>query len=152
MAEREIQGIEWRVEQPLAEKAVDLQLRFLQVFGAGLDRLPMIFAGFDENATAEERQAGAAAAIAALGDIFVKGNRAEIMDLFKAALSHAQIRRPSGAWSKVNMNGDFTGNLSLLYHVVLFVLQEVLGPFFAEIMANLSQLQPPTETPPPVSG
>lgn len=136
MAEKKIKGATYKVEPMLALDAVKLQARLLKVLGGGIDRLPEVLAGAGSKATPEQKEKSNAAAVAAFTDIFVKGDPDEMANLIKDVVEVAMVKRPSGSYEQVDMDGDFTGNMGAMFQVVVFVLREVFGDFFTDVLAN----------------
>lgn len=136
MAEKKIKGSTYKVEPMLALDAVKLQARLLKVLGGGIDRLPEVLAGAGSKATPEQKEKSNAAAVAAFTDIFVKGDPDEMANLIKDVVEVAMVKRPSGVYEQVDMDGDFTGNMGAMFQVVVFVLREVFGDFFTDVLAN----------------
>lgn len=136
MAEKKIKGATYKVEPMLALEAVKLQARLLKVLGGGIDRLPEVLAGAGSKATPEQKEKSNAAAVAAFTDIFVKGDPDEMANLVKDVVEVAMVKRPSGSYEQVDMDGDFTGNMGAMFQVVVFVLREVFGDFFTDVLAN----------------
>ena len=135
MADRKIKGKSYQVGAVLATEAVRLQARLLKVIGAGIERLPVILAGVGE-ASAEAKSASNAAAIAAFTDIFGQSDPDEITSLVGDIVALATVKRPSGSWEQVDLDGDFTEDKSALIPVTLFVLQETFGDFFTGVLEN----------------
>lgn len=136
MAEIEIGGREFQVGEVLATESIVLQARLLQIIGTGLDRLPVILGSRVEGATAEMKAVGDGAAVAALGDIFSKCEPKTVAKLIKDIVGYAMIHRPSGAWEKADLDGDFTQHKADIFPLVIFVLREVLGDFFSGLLAS----------------
>lgn len=136
MAETEIGGRTYRVGVVLATDAIVLQARLLQIVGGGLDRLPVILGSRVEGATPEMRAMGDAAAVAALGDIFAKCEPKTVAKLVQDIVGYATIHRPSGAWEKVDLDGEFTENKADIFPLCLWVLREILGDFFSGLQAS----------------
>jgi hypothetical protein len=136
MAEKKIKGQTFKVEPMLATEAVRLQARLLKVLGGGIDRLPEILSGAGSKATPEQKEKSNAAAVAAFTDIFVNGDPNDMADLVKDVVEVAMVKRPSGVYEQVDMDGDFTGNLGAMMQVAVFVLREVFGDFFSDILAS----------------
>lgn len=136
MAEKKIKGKTYKVDPPLASEAIKLQARLLKAFGSAIDRLPVILAGAGSRATPEDKEKSNAAAIAAFTDIFVNGDPDELTVLIKDTVEIARVMQPSGSYRSVDMDGDFTGNLPAMIPVAVFVLREVFGDFFTEVLAS----------------
>lgn len=144
MAERKINGREFQVGQVLATEAVLLQARLMKVIGAGVERLPTILKGSGAGATDDDKEASRAAAVAAFTDIFMNGDPKVMTDLIRDVVQMATVKRPSGAFEQVDMDGDFTDDKGSLLPVAVFVLQEVLGDFFTGLQGNGLQVKIPT--------
>lgn len=136
MAERKINGREFQVGEVLATDAVLLQARLMQVIGASVERLPTILGGASESASEESKELARSAAVAAFTDIFVASDPKVITALVSDIVELATVKRPSGVFEKVDMDGDFTTHKSSLFPVVVFVLQEVLGDFFTGLQVS----------------
>lgn len=136
MAEKKIGDRTYSVGTVLATDAIRLQMRLLKVLGAGIDRLPVILGGVGSNKTDEDKSKSNAAAVAAFTDIFVNGDPDEMTSLIKDIVEIARVKRPSGSYEAVDLDGDFSQNISQLIPVVIFVLKEVFGDFFTEVLGN----------------
>lgn len=136
MAEIKIGDREFRVGVVRATEALVLQAKLMKVIGSGIDRLPIILKGVAEGATADDKAAMQTAAVAAFTDIFVDGDPEELTDLIGEVVSMATVKRPSGAYEQVDLDGDFTEHKSDLFEVVVFVLREVLGDFFSGLRGS----------------
>ena len=136
MAEKKFSGREFKVGSVLATDALILQARLMQIIGGGLGQLPAILASRAEGATDAQRAAGDAAAIVALGDIASKCEPGIISKLFEDVVGLALIKRPSGAWEKADLDGDFSEHKHDIFPFVIWVLREVLGDFFSGLQAS----------------
>lgn len=136
MADKKINGRQFKVDQVLATDALRLQMRLLKVIGAGIDRLPTILGGVGNSATEEQKAASNAAAVGAFTDIFVSGNADEMTTLIKDVVEMSMIKRPSGVYENVELDADFTQHKSDVIPLVIFVLKEVLGDFFSGALAS----------------
>lgn len=135
MAEKKINGQTYKVDPLLATEAILLQARLLKVVGPAVDRLPEVLsaaAGGDET----EKARANATAISAFMDIFQRADPREIVGLVKDVVEIAMVMPPSGQYRKVDLDGDFTGNLSAMAQVAVFVLQEQFRDFFSGVLAN----------------
>lgn len=132
-------GRTFKVEPMLATEAIRLQARLLKVIGGAIDRLPVVFAGYGDHASAEAKEKSNVAAIAAFGDIFCKGDPEEMTSLVKDIVEIAMVKRPSGAYEQVDLDGDFTGHLNEAFDLAVFVLREQFGPFFSGLLARGSR-------------
>lgn len=130
MAEKKINGVTYQVGVVLATRAIELQLRLLKVIGGGVDRLPAILAGQRADASDTVKDTANAAAVAAFTDVFSKCDPVEVTGLISDLVSLAQIKRPSGVWEQVDLDGDFTTAKGSLIPLVVFVCKEVFGDFF----------------------
>ena len=136
MAEMKIGDREFKVGVVLATDALILQAKLMKVVGSGIERLPTILKGVAEGATADDKAAMQTAAVAAFTDIFVEGDPKELTNLIGEVVSMATVKRPSGAYEQVDLDGDFTERKGDLFEVVVFVLREVLGDFFSGLRDN----------------
>ncbi len=138
MAEKKIGGRLFRVGHVLATDAIKLQVRLLKIIGGGVDRLPVILAGLGEKGKTDPdaKAASDAAAVAALADIFAKADPDGVARLLSDVVSMSQLSTPSGAWETADIDQDFTQNKRDLFPLVTFILQEVLGDFFAGALGN----------------
>ena len=135
MAQKKIKGKQYQVGVVLATDAIKLQTRLLKVIGGGIDRLPIILAGVGD-VSLEKKEASNAAAIAAFTDIFSEADPDEMTQLISDLVSVATIKRPSGSWEQVDLDGDFTDDKSALIPVIVFVLREIFGDFFTGVLEN----------------
>lgn len=144
MADRKINGREFQVGKVLATDAVMLQARLMKVIGAGVERLPVILKGAGSGSTDADKEASRAAAVAAFTDIFMNGDPQTMTNLVRDVVQLATVKRPSGAFEQVDMDGDFTDDKGSLLPTVVFVLQEVLGDFFTGLQGSGLQVKMPT--------
>lgn len=136
MAEKKIKGNTYKVDAVLATEAIRLQMRLLKVIGGGIDRLPTILSGVGKTVSEEKKAESNAAAVAAFTDIFMKGDPDEMTMLIKDVVELARIKRPSGSYEQVDLDGDFTQDKSALIPLVVFILREVFGDFFSDALEN----------------
>lgn len=138
MADTKINGRQFRVGEVLATEAIRLQTRLLKIIGGGVDRLPTIMRGMGEKgrADAELRAESDAAAVAALTDIFAACDPNEVSELIGDIIRIGTIKRPSGSWEQMDLDGDFTQHKGDILPVVFFILKEVLGDFFSGTLAS----------------
>jgi len=129
MAEKKIGSRTFKVEPLLATEAIRLQMRLVKAIGPAISRLPEIFAGIGKDAAAKEKANGAA--VSAMADIIGKMEPDDAADLVKDIVQVAMIKRPSGAYDQVDMDGDFTGSLGDIIPVATFVLQEQFAEVFS---------------------
>lgn len=138
MAEKRLSdGSLYRVDKVLATKALVLKARLLKILGGAVDRLPAIMEGRGENAKGEEKTASDAAAIAALGDIIVRIDPVDVVNIMAEIISYGQIQ-PQGesGWQRADIDGHFTDRQGDLYPVVIFTLREIFGGFFTGFPAT----------------
>lgn len=140
MAEKKIGARTFKVEPLLATEAIRLQMRLVKAIGPAISRLPEIFAGIGKDQAAKEKANGAA--IAAMSEI-VGGMEPDVAtDLVRDIVQVAMVKRPSGAYEQVDMDGDFTGRLGDIIPVATFVLQEQ----FAEVFSGARGTGSPAKT------
>lgn len=135
MAEKKINGKTYKVEPLLATEAIRLQMRLVKAIGPALSCLPVIFAGAgDKSPEAKER--ANAAAVEALSQIVTDMDPDAATGLVRDIVEVAMVRRQSGAYEQVDIDGDFTGSLGDIIPVATFVLQEQFGQVFSAALAN----------------
>lgn len=135
MAEKKIGSRTFKVEPLLASEAILLQMRLVKALGPAIDRLPEIFAGISDGKPEAKLKANAAA-ISAMSDIIGGMNPSDATDLIRDIVQVAMIRRPSGAYDQVDLDGDFTGSLGDVVPVATFVLQEQFAAVFSGARGN----------------
>jgi hypothetical protein len=136
MAEKKINGVEYRVDPLLATRALVLQARLMRAAGPLASKLPSILASRREGATAEEKAAADSEALVAITAIFEAISPEEFATLVKDIVEIAKIKRPSGSYDPVDLDGDFAGRLGDIILVAVFVLSEQFGDFFSGALAN----------------
>ena len=136
MAEKKINGVEYRVDPLLATRALVLQARLMRAAGPLASKLPSILASRREGATVEEKAAADSEALVAITAIFDAISPEEFASLVKDIVEIAKIKRPSGAYDPVDLDGDFAGRLGDIIPVAVFVLSEQFGDFFSGALAN----------------
>lgn len=140
MAEKKINGKTYKVEPLLATEAIRLQMRLVKAVGPALSRLPVIFAGAGE-ASPEAKERSNAAAADALAEVIGNLDPDDATALIKDIVEVAMIKRPSGMYEQVDIDGDFTGNLGEIITVATFVLREQFGEVFSAALANGRRVQ-----------
>ena len=136
MSEKKIRDRQFRVSPILASEALRLQARILKMVGGAVEHLPAIFAK-DRAASPEAEAASNAAAIAAVTSIFEKADADEVVSLIRVVVETVQVKRPSGDWNTVDLDGDLSGkNMADLFPVVVMALREHFGDFFSAALAN----------------
>lgn len=137
MAEKTINGRDFRVDQLLATHSLLLQAKIMQVLGTAVDQLPAVFAGAGDQASPEQKEKSNIAAIKAFADIFQKSEPERIVSLVKEIIGVAYIKRPSGNYDKIEFDNDFSGSdMKSMIPVAVFVLRETFGDFFSGFLAN----------------
>ena len=136
MAEKKIGGRTFKVDPLLATEAIRLQMRLVKAIGPALSRLPVIFAGAGDKATAEAKDRSNAAAVEALTKIIGDLEPDDATALVKDIVEVAMVQAPSKEWRMVDLDGDFTGNLGEIITVATFVLREQFGDVFSAALAN----------------
>jgi hypothetical protein len=136
MADKKINGVEYKVDPLLATKALVLQARLLRVAGPLASKLPSILASRREGASIEEKAAADTEALVAITSIFEAAPPEAIAALIKDIVEIALVKRPSGAYDPVDLDGDFSGKLGDIIPVAVFVLSEQFGDFFSGALAN----------------
>ena len=131
MAEKKINGRTFRVDPMLAMKALVLQARLFRVAGPAIARIPEIMSGY--GGTEEQKALSNTAAISAFAAIFSESEPEELAEIIREVVELAQIKRPSGAYDKLDFNGDMTGHGADLIPLAIFVLQEQYGDFFTGV-------------------
>ncbi len=136
MAEKKINGVEYKVDPLLATRALVLQARLLRAAGPLAAKLPGILASRREGASIEERAAADTEALVAITGIFEAIHPEELASLVKDIVEIAKVKRPSGSYDQVDLDGDFSGKLGDIIPVAVFVLKEQFGDFFSGALAN----------------
>ncbi|TAY66552.1 hypothetical protein ELG88_09800 [Rhizobium leguminosarum] len=136
MSEKKINGVEYKVDQLLATKALILQARLMRAAGPLASKIPAILASRREGASAEERAAADTEALLAITGIFEAISPEEFASLVKDIVEIARIKRPSGQYDQVDLDGDFVGRLGDIIPVAVLVLKEQFGDFFSGALAN----------------
>jgi hypothetical protein len=134
VAEKKIGSRTFKVEPLLATEAIRLQMRLAKAIGPAISRLPEIFAGMGKDQAAKEK--ANATAIAAVSEIIGGMKADDAADLVRDIVQVAMVKRPSGAYDQVDMDGDFTGQLGDIIPVATFVLQEQFGEVFSGARGN----------------
>ncbi|MGZ2501739.1 hypothetical protein EHI47_11725 [Rhizobium leguminosarum] len=129
MAEKKINGVEYRVQPLAAVDAIELYADILRFLGPAASRLPAIIMAISSSDEGQEMMADVAA-LAAISDILSRVPSAQVSDLVKRIVSIARIKRPSGQYDPADLDGDFTGNLPNLMPVIKFILEEQFRDFF----------------------
>lgn len=141
MAEKKINGREFKTEPLLATNALMLQARLFSAVGPAINRFGEVMQGHGSDKTDEQKNRSQAAAMQALTSIFMQAKPIELAQLIKDVVEVAMIKRPTG-YEPVDFDGDFTGKQADIIPVVLFVLREQFGDFFSALpgIGNLGKL------------
>ncbi|MFN3833383.1 MAG: phage tail assembly chaperone [Allorhizobium sp.] len=139
MAEKKIAGMEIKVDRPLATEALRMQARLMRAAGGLAEKLPGILASRREGATEEERAKADAEALSAITGIFDRLSPEEFASLVGDVVSMAKIKRQSGAYDQMDLDGDLSANLGAIIPIVVFILKEVFGDFFSGALASGSR-------------
>lgn len=131
MAEKKINDRTFRVEPMLAMDALVLQARLFKALGPAMASFSEVMKGHGEGKTEEEKNKSNAAALVALANIFAHGEPQQIAELIRDIVQIAELRRPSGDYSSVDLDGDLTGKQKDLFPIILFVLREQFADFFS---------------------
>lgn len=129
MAEKKINGRTFAVGSVLAMKSMVLKARLAKTAAPVFAVLPSVI-GAVGTGEAEKEEAGLKL-IAALSELFGKGDPVVIAELFKDICELASIRRDSGSVDQVDFDGDLTGHEADILPLVAFVLTEVFGDFLS---------------------
>lgn len=138
MSEKKINGRTFRVAPMLATKALVLQAKLFRIAGPAIARLPEIMAGYG-TATEEQKAHSNSAAISSFAAIFAESEPEELATIIKEVCELSQIQRTSGAYDKLDYDGDMTGHGADIIPLTVFILQEQFGDFFSGIPGLGSQ-------------
>lgn len=142
MAEKKFSGRCFRTEPMLATEAIMLQARLLKLVGPAAGRLGGIISASGGSVADDIKSASGASAVSALADVFTTCEPREVAKLVQDVVEIAQIRRPSGEYSAIDLDGDFTDYPGDIYPVAVWVLREQLGPFISGLLGNGSRSAP----------
>lgn len=131
MAERKIRGMEIKVDRPLATEALRLQARLMRAAGGVADQLPDLIGALRSAQSEEAKQAVGVKFIGVLTGVFEGLEPDEYARLVGDIVGLARLKRPSGAYEVMDLDGDFTEDFGAIIPVVAFVLKEVFGDFFS---------------------
>lgn len=142
MAEKKINGRTFKTEPMLAMDSLVLQARLLKAVGPAVAKLGDVLKGRGENATPEQKAASDAAAIGAFSALFANSEPRQLAELIKDIIEVAMIKGDSGEYRQADFDGDFTGQQKDIIPVVMWVLGEQFGDFFAGLpgIGNLKKL------------
>lgn len=131
MAEKKFGERTFRTNPVLATKLMVVQARFFRMAGPAIASLPAIMQGYGKDKTEAEKNASNMAAIGAFSDIFAATPPEEVADMIRVILEMAELQKPSGAWDKVDVDGDFTHHMADVIPVTIWVVREQFGDFFS---------------------
>lgn len=134
MAEKKINDRTFKVEPMLAMDALVLQARLFKALGPAMGSFSEVMKGRAKPGETVDPAAEAAsnsAALVALANIFAHGEPRQIAELIRDIVQIAQLKRPSGDYEQVDLDGDFTGKQKDMFPVILFVLREQFADFFS---------------------
>lgn len=145
MAMKKIGGKEYRVEPLLAYKALLLKAKIFKIAGPALGKLLEIWKATDlKKASDEEKAEASSKALGALSAVFAENEPTVVVDLIKELVELAEVKRPSGTFDQVDMDGDFQGDdQKYLMPLVAFVLQEQFSDFFSGLLGSGNQKTAP---------
>lgn len=133
MAEKKINGRTFKTEPVLATQAIIMEARLASIASHALHRLPEILRGIGNDKPQEAKEQAAAAAIQAFGSVFANTDPEQLAELISDVLKMGMIKRESGSYDPIDLDGDFTGRQKDLIPVVVWVLQEQFGDFFSDL-------------------
>lgn len=131
MAEKKIGARTFKCEPMLAMEALVLQARLFKALGPAVPHFGAVMAGYGTDKTEEEKSRSNASALGALAHVFASAEPIALANLVKDIAEAAMIKGDSGEYRPVDLDGDFTGNQKDLMPLILFVLREQFGDFFA---------------------
>lgn len=140
MAEKKINGRTFSTGRILATQSMILKARLAKTAAPVFAVLPEAI-GAIGSTEAEKEQAGLKL-MAALSELFGKGDPEVIATLFKDICEQAMILRPSGETFQVDFDGDLTAHEADIIPLVAFVLTEQFGDFLSGFrgIGNLGKL------------
>lgn len=131
MADKKIGGRFFRAAPGLATEGIKLQVRIMRLAGPALKSLPILFAAKAAGVKVEEDAASRSIALQALGDVFSNADPDEVADFIRDVVERAMVSDDGKTYENVIMDQHFQGpEVSQIYPLVLFVLEEQLGDFF----------------------
>ncbi|MCD1264544.1 hypothetical protein GR158_12350 [Shinella sp. AETb1-6] len=131
MAERKIRNMEIRVDRPLASEALRLQARLMRAAGGVADQLPDLIGAIRSAQSEEAKQAVGVKFIGVLTGVFEGLEPHEFAHLVGDIVGLAKLKRPSGHYETMDLDGDLSEDFGAIIPVVAFVLKEVFGDFFS---------------------
>lgn len=139
MAEKKIGNREFRIDRPRATDALKLQARLFRAAGGLAEKLPAMLASRRADASPEDRAKAEADAIVGITGIFDRITPDEYASLVSDIVKMAEMKRPSGQYHTVDLDGDFAESFGDIIPMVVFVLREVFGDFFSGALVSGSR-------------
>lgn len=136
MAEKKFGSMEIRVDRPLATEALRLQARLFRAAGGLAEKLPSILASRKDGVSEETKAKAEAEALSAIAGIFDRVSPDEYAALVGDVIGLGKIKRQSGVYDPLDLDGDFHEEFGLILPVALYVLQQVFGDFFSAALAS----------------
>lgn len=136
MAEKKFGKMEVRVDRPLASEALKLQARLFRAAGGLAEKLPSILASRKDGVSDEVKSKADAEALSAIAGIFDRVSPDEYAALVGDVIGLGTIKRPSGSYDQLDLDGDFHEEFALILPVTLYILQQVFGDFFSAALAS----------------
>lgn len=142
MAEKKINGRTFKTEPMLAMESLVLQGRLFKAVGPAIGKLGDVLKGRGPDASDEAKEASNSAAISAFGSLFANSDPKQLAELVRDIIEVAMIKGDSGEYRQCDFDGDFTGKQKDIVPVVMWVLGEQYGDFFAGLpgIGNLKRL------------
>ena len=129
MAEHKLSGREYRIQAPTAMEALDLLAELTEVAGPLAPRIPLMIGGLSDE-DPNGRLYADAALLEAMSAIIKTAGKDRVTAIVRRVVEMAEIRRPSGQYERVDLDGDFTGGLQDIFPLARLVLKETLYGFF----------------------
>jgi len=136
MSEKKISGLEVKVDRPLATEALKLQARLMRAAGGLAEKLPSILASRREGASEQERAKADADALTAITGIFERLSPDEYAGLVGDIIAMAKVKRASGQYDQLDLDGDLSDKLGAIVPITTFVLREIFGDFFSGALVS----------------
>ena len=136
MAEKKISNLEVKVDRPLATEALKLQARLMRAAGGLAEKLPSILASRREGASEQERAKADADALTAITGIFERLSPDEYAGLVGDIIAMAKVKRASGQYDQLDLDGDLSDKLGAIVPIATFVLREIFGDFFSGALVS----------------
>lgn len=141
MSEKKIAGRVFRVDQPLATEALQLQFRVIGMLEGSTDDLQKVFDSMSGNEGAEDPAGrGRSAPIIATIAILSRLKPREATQFISDVVAMAKVQGENGKYDKADLDTEFSSDPTGLYELVAFVLREVLGPFISGLAGSMSHV------------